>query len=169
MSLRHAIAALLFTGAAPALLPAQWAPLETRGGRGYSFQLSDGEPISFFLEYSRELELSDSQKVSLMNIRRRLREQDAPFMQQMDSLRNAMGISLDPTPRLTNDKMEQLRRFQAASKPMADSLKVYNDAARDEARRLLLPDQLVRLDSLAKEAARGRAGRDGRPPSGAPR
>jgi hypothetical protein len=62
--------------------------------------------------------------------------------------------------------VELLARFRVASQPITDSMKVNNDAAREEARRALLPDQLVRLDSLAKSAGRGGEGR--RPPSGAP-
>jgi hypothetical protein len=152
---------------AAALLPAghlaaQSSAME-RGARGYTFRLSDGEPISYFLEHSRELELSDTQKTQLMNVRRRLRARTEGYMQQMDSLRRVMGISLDPTARLTDDVLERIRRFQEAAKPLTDSVRVLNDAARNEARTLLQPGQLVTLDSLL---ATGRRGRSGRPPIG---
>lgn len=166
--MRQLIAALSIAIILPVLpgrLAAQASAME-RGARGYTFRLSDGEPISYFLEHSGELELTNSQTMQLMNVRRRLRVQTAPFMQQMDSLRRVMGISLDPTPRLTEDVIEHIRRFQEASKPLTDSIRVLNDAARNEARTILRPGQLVTLDSLLASGRRGRDGRGGRPPIG---
>ena len=139
------------------------------GGRGmYTFELSDGEPISYFLEHSRELELTDNQRQQLIDVRRRLRVQNAPYMRQLDSLRNLLGISLAPRPRISGEDRDALQRFQLQSQPVVDSIRVNNQAAQQEARTFLDDRQRVRLDSLAKTdqefgQGRGRGGR--RPPA----
>jgi hypothetical protein len=135
-----------------------------RRGAAAGFELSDGEPISYFLEHARILELSDQQKGSLMEIRRRLRRTNAPFVDRLDSLRNHLGISLEPR-RLTEEDLRQFARLEALSKPITDSMKVNNDAAGAEARALLDARQAARLDSLAvaeRSAIRGQ--RPPRPP-----
>ena len=119
-----------------------------RDGRSASsgLSLSDGEPISYLLEHSSLLELSDRQKMTLMDVRRRLRRQTAVFMQKLDSIRALVGLPLG-SPLRTSDR-EALERFQTLSQPVIDSIRVHNDAARAEARFLLDSAQLVRLDSL---------------------
>lgn len=153
MRLRHLF--MLVAIAAPVLAPAQTPPDRAvfRGGR-VGLYLSDGEPISFLLEYSRFLELTEEQRLQLMDVRRRLRAQTAPFMQQLDSLRELAGLSLQPR-RRGSDDVEALERFQRESRPIVDSISVRNDLARREARLILDSLQLVRLDSLIRRQARG--------------
>ncbi|HSA54838.1 MAG TPA: hypothetical protein VLE53_04000 [Gemmatimonadaceae bacterium] len=124
--------------------------------------MSDGEPISYLLEHSKLLDLTDAQKSSLMDIRRWLRQQTAPFMRQMDSVREYLGISLER--RMQRDDVEALERFQSSTQPLADSIRMFNDAARGEARQLLDSAQVARLDSLVVEERRVAPGR--RPPRG---
>ncbi len=134
-------------------------------GRGLTFDLSDGEPISFFLEHSRELELTDSQKMSLIDVRRRLRRTNEPFMQQLDSLRDVVGVSREPRPRLTDADRDALERFRRLSEPVTQVIRANNQTAQAEARTLLTVPQRATFDSLAAhvgDASRGR-GR-GRPP-----
>jgi hypothetical protein len=135
-----------------------------RRGAAAGFELSDGEPISYFLEHARPLELTEQQKAALMEIRRRLRRTNAPYMQRLDSLRNHLGISLEPR-RLTEEDLKLFTRLETLSKPITDSMKVNNDAAGAEARTLLDARQAMRLDSLAtaeRNAIRGQ--RPPRPP-----
>lgn len=124
--------------------------------------LSDGEPISYLLEHSDVLDLTDAQKESLMDIRRWLRQQTAPFMRQMDSVREFLGISLEQ--RVRREDIETLQRFQTMTQPLTDSIRFYNDAARGEARQVLDSAQAVRLDSLVVAERRELPGR--RPPRG---
>lgn len=136
------------------------------GPRGaFSFELSDGEPVSFYLEWARVLELSETQKTGLIEIRRKLRHQNAPFMQQLDSLREAAGVNMATRGRLDTRDAEALKRFQEWSAPVTDSIRMNNDGARREIRVLLADAQMARADSLNREmrASRGRrpAGRPG--------
>ena len=111
--------------------------------------MTDGEPISFVLEHSRELDLSDMQRMGLVNIRRRLRVANDPHMKQLDSLREYLGLTLEPRPRgLSEEERKKLERFQQLARPIADSIKVNNDAASVQARSLLDSAQVFRLDSL---------------------
>ena len=147
---RFAIIAVLAVVALPGALPAQVMPATVvRRGGATGLALSDGEPISFILEHSQELDLVDSQRVSLISIRRRLRSANAPFMKQLDSLREQLGISLEPRPRgLTGEDREKLQRLEQVSQPITDSIRINNDAANLQVRALLDSVQLVRLDSL---------------------
>ena len=119
------------------------------GPRGVvSFELSDGEPVSFYLEWSRVLELTEGQKSGLIEIRRKLRLQNAPFMRQLDSLREAAGVNMATRGRLDERDAASLRRFQEWSAPVTDSIRLNNDGARREIRALLAPPQMTRADSL---------------------
>ena len=122
--------------------------------------ISDGEPISFLLEWSHILELRPEQRESLMGIRRRLRAANAQHMKQLDSLADYVGLSLEPR-RLTEEDRQKLLRFQSLSQPITDSIRINNAAAKIQARELLDSVQVVRLDSLA---IRERGGRRGPPP-----
>lgn len=136
--------------ALPVVLPAQVMPATVvRRGGANGLAMSDGEPISFILEHAQVLDLVDSQRTSLISIRRRLRSVNEPYLRQLDSLREMLGISLEPRPRgLTGDDRKKLQRFEELSRPIADSMKVNNDAANLQARALLDSVQAVRLDSL---------------------
>lgn len=148
------------------LLPA--SALAQRGGasppfdgpRGaFAFELSDGEPVSFYLEWGRVLELSDPQKAGLIEIRRKLRLQNAPFMRQLDSLREAAGVNMETRGRLGPRDQEALRRFEVWAAPVTDSIRVNNDGARREIRALLAEPQLIKADSLNREMQEQRRGR----------
>lgn len=137
------------------------------GPRGfYTFDLATGEPISFFLEVSRELGLTDRQKHNLMDIRRRLRVQNADHMVQLDSLRELAGIDLGDRNGIGRRDAEALERFNGWARPVIDSIRVNNDVARAEARSILDLDQRKRLDSIvaldrrdvARRRTRGRPG-----------
>ncbi|MFN8581781.1 MAG: hypothetical protein U0163_12495 [Gemmatimonadaceae bacterium] len=153
-------------GAAPRALAAQVIMPARVVRRGGDFTISDGEPISFFLEHSREIELTNTQRDTLMAIRRRLRNQNAPWTRQLDSLRDEMGIDLDPRSRITDRDRDRLEKFQKLSAPLADSMRVNNDAARGEAWSLLDSAQRAKVDSIVKEdrAGRGDRRRPPRPP-----
>lgn len=140
--------ALIAVGLAltPCLSWAQVMPTRVVRSANAGLELSDGEPISYLLEHSDVLDLTDAQKESLMDIRRWLRQQTAPFMRQMDSVREYLGISLER--RVRREDLETLQRFQTLTRPLTDSVRFYNDAARGEARQLLDSAQVVRLDSL---------------------
>jgi hypothetical protein len=157
---------LAFVIAVPASLSAQSMPAEVRRGAGMGgLEISDGEPISFLLEYSHILELRSDQRESLMGIRRRLRAANSQHMKQLDSLREFLGISLEPR-RLTEEDRQKLQRFEAMSQPITDSIRTNNDAAKIQARALLDSVQMVRLDSLAVRERGGAArGRRGPPPN----
>ena len=162
MQYRRLLAAALVAGAipaAPAALAAQYMPARATT-RGVEFELSNGEPVSFFLEHAGELQLTDEQRETLISIRRRLRRVNAPYYRQLDSLRNEVGLDLEPKPRLTNRDREALARCQKLSKPVADSMKVNNDAARSEAWALLEDGQRVKADSIVKSDRGGRVGRE---------
>jgi hypothetical protein len=147
---------------APVVLSAQVMPARVVRHSG-GLAISDGEPISFFIEHSREIELTAAQKDTMMAIRRRLRAQNADYTRQLDSLRDAMGIDLEPRTRLSDRDRERLERFQKLSAPIADSMRVNNDAAKAEAWALLLPSQRTKVDSIVKQDREGQ-GRDRRGP-----
>lgn len=158
---RFLLAALV---AVPMIAPAQTLPARVVRHGAAGLEISDGEPISFFIEHSKELELTNPQRDSLMALRRRLRAQNAAYMRSLDSLRKFVGIELEPQPRGNDREREKLERFQTLSAPFADSIRVNNDAARGEAWMLLEIGQRTKVDSLLKEdRARGRE-RNGQPP-----
>jgi hypothetical protein len=136
------VAASAQRGAAP--------PFE--GPRGfYTFDLADGEPISFVLEVSHELALSENQRVHLMDIRRRLRETNAPYVARLDSLRSLAGIDLGDRNGINRKDAEALERFNRWARPAMDAMRVNNDVARSDARRVLDSDQRRRLDSIVRD------------------
>lgn len=143
--------------AVPGVIEAQDLPVRIvrRGDR--AMEVSTGEPVSYFLEHSREIELTETQKDQLIVIRRKLRVQNAPFTAQLDSIRDLLGIDLEPRQRLSDKDQEKLERFQKLAAPIADSMRVNNDAARAEAWALLQPDQQKRVDSILKADREGRA------------
>ena len=154
---------------APLALPAQLMPARVvRNGAPNGMTLSDGEPISFILEHAGVLDLVDSQRTSLMTIRRKLRAANDPFLRQLDSVRESMGISLEPRPRgLSDEDRKKLQRLEQVSQPITDSIRLNNDAARLQARTLLDSAQVVRLDSLIVRERGTIGGR--RPPPPSPR
>ena len=150
---------------APVILPAQFtsmpASVVRRGANGPA--MSDGEPISFILEHAQVLDLVDSQRTNLMALRRRLRATNEPLMRQLDSLREVLSISTEPRARgLSDDDRKKLQRFEQLSQPIADSIRINNDAANLQARVLLDSVQVVRLDSLVMRERGTGSGR--RPP-----
>lgn len=157
------LAALPFAAEVSAQVTSMPTQVIRRGATG-GLALTDGEPISFILEHAQALDLADSQRTRLMAIRRRVRAVNEPFLKRLDSLREMVGISLEPRSRgLTGDDREKLQRFEELSRPIADSLTVHNDAARVQARGVLDSLQVVKLDSIlgrARDAASGR-----RPPA----
>ncbi len=122
------------------------------GPRGaYAFELSDGEPVSFYLEWSRVLELTDQQRDGLIEIRRKLRIVNAPFMRQLDSLREAAGVNMETRGRMDARDADALKRFEEWSAPVTESIRLNNDGARRDIRALLGEVQLIRADSLNAE------------------
>ena len=145
------------------LVPLLAAPLgaqgvqEARGGASNGFTLSDGEPVSFMLEHATRLDLTDGQRTALIDIRRRLRRLNAPYMVQLDSLRRLMGISLEPTRLFDGDDRLQLERFDKAAEPITTIIRTNNGGAELQARAALDSLQRVKLDSLREAASdRGR-------------
>ena len=138
----------------------------------FTFDLTDGEPVSFYLELSRELELTPGQRTGLIDVRRRLRLQNSPFMRQLDSLREVVGIDLNARRRVDEQNREAFRRFQQLAAPVIDSIRLNNDGARREIRTLLDARQIAKGDSLAtamRDPRNRREGqRDRRRPAGAP-
>jgi hypothetical protein len=134
----------------PSVMLAQRGGPPFDGPRGVlTFQLSDGEPVSFYLEWSRELELSEPQKKELIEIRRKLRAQNASFVRQLDSLRQYAGIDMTERTRLTEADREAFRRFEKWSAPIVDSIRINNEGARREIKVVLAVPQLARADSIA--------------------
>ena len=166
---RLALVAFAVLLTAPLASSAQVMPTTVvRRGGANGLAMSDGEPISFILEHAQVLDLVDSQRVSLMSIRRRLRAANDPYMRQLDSLRDELGISLEPRPRgLSDEDRKKLQRLEQISQPITDSIRVNNDAARIQARSLLDSVQVARLDSLTVRERGTIGGR--RPPLGGAR
>ncbi len=154
-----AIAITAITGIAAPLLAQRGQGEGFEGPRGaVTLDLSSGEPISFYLEISRELGLSEDQKTRLMNMRRRLRVQNGPYMKQLDSLRDLAGVELGERGRLTSDDREALERFRTWSRPVIDSIRVNNDLARREVQAMLDERQRATADSLYSGLLRRRPG-----------
>ncbi len=97
------------------------------------------------------LDLTEDQKSGLIEIRRKLRIANAPFMQQLDSIREAAGVNLESRGRMDARDAEALQRFREWSAGVTDSIRVNNDGARREIRALLDATQLARADSLNRE------------------
>jgi hypothetical protein len=115
----------------------------------YSFDLSDGEPISWFLEFSEHLKLTPDQKTSLISIRRRLRNENEPYMERLDSVAESVGLNLgERTARMSDDDRQALERFNKLTQPTRDSIRANNEIARAEALSLLNKAQTARLDSV---------------------
>ena len=159
---RLAVALLIFAVALPASAQ-RGAPYEGRRGGPLMIDMSDGEPISFYLEISRELGLTDPQKTRLMDMRRRLRQQNAPYMEKLDSLRALAGLELGERGGLSAEDREALQRFRAWSRPVIDSIRINNDVARAEVRAMLDQSQRAVADSITKEASTRRPVRRERP------
>lgn len=159
-----ALAALFVIPAAASAQRGGGAP-PFNGPRGaLSFELSDGEPVSFYLEWARVLQLSDEQRDGLIEIRRKLRVQNAPFMRQLDSLRESAGVNMVERARLTEEDREALKRFNEWAAPVMDSIRINNDGARREIRALLDERQMTRADSVQRSVRDPRNRRpDGRP------
>lgn len=152
--------------ALPSVVCAQTLPARVVRRGAASLELSDGEPVSFFIEHAKDLELTSGQRDSLMALRKRLRSQNGPYLRSLDSLRVELGIDFEPRSRVSDKEREKMERFQKLSAPFADSIRVNNDAARAEAWQMLQPDQRGRVDSLLKvDRARARGGQPRRPPS----
>lgn len=156
------------------VLPLAEAAAQRGGGppdldrpRGFvTATLSDGEPISLFLEVAREIGLRERQRRDLMDIRRRLRKQNAPWVLRLDSLRRLAGFELGDRRNISRRDEDALQRFSVWARPVTDSIRLNNDVARAEARSLLDADQRRRMDSLLapveerpRRGARGRPGR----------
>ena len=151
--------ALAMSGVVPRALAGQSTVPTSPSGfvRGqYTFDLSDGEPISWFLEYSEQLKLKPEQKTSLIAIRRRLRGENERFMTRLDSAAVASGLTLGEVSRMTPDDRLALERFNKITAPTRDSIRANNDVARAEALTLLTSVQQTRLDSLVLELRRDR-------------
>lgn len=164
---RLALLIALLLPALPAIAPAQVMPATVvRRGGANGLAISDGEPISFVLEHAQVLDLTDEQRAGLMSLRRRLRSANELFLKQIDSLRETLGISLEPRARgLTEEDRKKLQRLEQLSQPITDSIKVNNDAANLQARGLLDSVQVVRLDSLVLRERGSIGGRKPPPPS----
>jgi hypothetical protein len=113
-------------------------------------ELEVGEPVSLFLELARELHLREPQRKQLIEIRRRLRGQNQPYMERLDSLRLLTGVELGPRRRISREDEDALARFNTAARPTLDSIRVNNDIARAEAHAALDTDQRSRMDSIVK-------------------
>ena len=137
--------------ALPAIVSAQTLPARVVRHGSTSLEIVAGEPVSFFIEHSKELELTSPQRDSLMALRRRLRAQNAPYMHSLDSLRDVLGIELEPRSRDNDREREKMQQFQKLSAPFADSIRVNNEAAKGEAWMLLEIAQRNVVDSLVKE------------------
>jgi hypothetical protein len=140
--------------------------VSTRPGPGgpLTVDLSDGEPISHYLEISRELGLTDAQRTRLMTMRRQLRALNAPFMKQLDSLRDLAGVELGERGSLTADDREAIQRFREWARPVVDSIRVNNDAARAEVRAMLTAQQRATADSIGRGVGVRRPDRSDRRP-----
>ena len=147
----------------PGMARAQGGAPPFNGPRGaYTFELSDGEPVSFYLEWSRALELTDAQKTQLIEIRRRLRQVNAPLMIRLDSIREFAGVDMTERARLTAQDADALSKFRLLAKPVTDSIRLNNDQARSEIRHLLEERQMIRADSIAGAQRDSRPRRAGR-------
>jgi hypothetical protein len=93
--------------------------------------------------------------------------QNAPFMQQLDSLRELAGIDMSTRGRISERDRESFQRFQQLAAPVIDSIRVNNDGARREIRGVLDARQAARADSVQAELRdmRGRRGGRGERPS----
>jgi hypothetical protein len=142
-----ALAVFLVSVAAEAQVTA--VPQVGRVAGAYSFDLSDGEPISWFLEFSEHLKLTSDQKSSLISIRRRLRQENDPYMERLDSVAEAVGLHLgERMARMSEDDQHALERFNKITQPTRDSIRANNEIARAEALSLLNKAQTARLDSV---------------------
>lgn len=147
--MRHAMYVLL--ACLGLAMPTVSGAQRSDGPRGaLSFSLSDGEPVSFYLEIARELELSDEQRSRLIETRRKLRVQNAPFMRQLDSLRQLAGVDMSERGQLSASDREALERFKKISAPVMDAIRLNNTGARQEIRLILDERQMVKADSMAK-------------------
>ncbi len=157
--MRRIIVALLTVASVPALLPAQVMPATVvRRGSGPGSAGSEAEPVSAILEFASLLDLADSQRVALMDLRRRVRAANAPHLRALDSLRQVLSINTEPRPRgPSEEERRQLARYEELGRPFNDSIRVNNEGARATARRLLDSAQVVRLDSVTS-SGRGRRG-----------
>lgn len=164
---RLSILVLSLLMAAPMAASAQVMPAQVvRRSGANGLAMSDGEPISFILEHAQVLDLVDSQRTNLMGIRRKLRVANESYMKQIDSLRESLGISLEPRARgLSDEDRKKLQRLEQLSQPITDSIRINNDAARLQARSLLDSVQVARLDSLTVRE-RGTIGGRRPPPTG---
>lgn len=146
----------------PIVLPAQTMPATVvRRGAGAGGSGID-EPISAILEFASLLDLADSQRTQLIDLRRRLRAANAGHLRSLDSLRQALSINTEPGPRgLSEEDRRQLSRYDELGRPFMDSLRVNNEAARASAVLMLDTAQVRKLDSLSAAGRSGRAGRRG--------
>ena len=119
------------------------------GPRGvFGIELSMGEPVSFFLEWSRELELTDPQRSKLISIRRRLRVANGSFAARLDSIATVAGVDFGDRGRLSRRDQEAIEKFNKLAEPTLDSIRANNDVARGEIDAVLERFQAARADSI---------------------
>lgn len=166
--LRKLIVVAALAAVLPALGEAQGTDARPLGfvTTPHSFELSDGEPISWFLEFSQPLKLTSDQKMTLIGIRRRLRSENERHMERMDSVAKSVGLHIGERTRMDEDDRRALERFNELTQPTRDSIKVNNDLARAEALTLLTAAQNKLLDSVMVDLRRGRREERGRRPPG---
>ncbi|MEW5917849.1 MAG: hypothetical protein AB1762_15715 [Gemmatimonadota bacterium] len=151
MQKRSSLAFAILLVLLPAVVHSQVSatPQVGRVAGPYSFDLSDGEPISWFLEFSEHLKLTPDQKTSLISIRRRLRHENEAYMERLDSVAESVGLVLgERTARMSDDDRQALERFNKLTQPTRDSIRANNEIARAEALSLLNKAQTARLDSV---------------------
>jgi hypothetical protein len=151
--------ALVLVVASPALLFAQ----RSRSGGGREGPtvgmggMMEQDPVSFLIENSRELALSDSQVTKLMVVRRHLRMQNAGLMLRLDSARQAAGVKTGEERRADDQaERDRMQRVESALRPVRDSLSANNAAAREEALAALSEEQRARATELLAKMAKQR-------------
>ncbi len=143
-----ATVAVLLIG--PSQLEAQFQRAPRRGPAPLFFALSDGEPVSYYLEIAREIELNDKQRMRLIEIRRVLRLQNARFMSRLEEFRDLAGIDVSDKSKFTDDDLIAIQRFNAWSMVTRDSIRQNNELAHREAILVLTSAQRQEADSIAR-------------------
>lgn len=135
----------------PCQLTAQFRRAQQRtGSPPVFFALSDGEPISYYLEIAREIQLSEQQRVRLIEIRRLLRLQNSRFMRRLETLRDLAGIDVSDKRKFTEKDAIAIQRFNAWSLVTRDSIRQNNEIAHRETYQVLTISQRQRADSIAR-------------------
>lgn len=149
------------------------------GGRGHGAGMAMGrmDPFARLLERRQELQLTSQQVSQIEGIQSRLRTQNQPLMEQLQTLRRQAGLPElrqggeargGERRQLTDEQRQAVRQFRERAQPITEQMRANTRTAMREVQGILTEQQRSQLRQWHQEQGRrhgrgeGRRGRGGR-------